>query len=95
MSKINWSVRLKNKMFWVAIIPALALLAQQVAAIFGFTIDLNDISGKVMAALDTVFVILVILGVVADPTTEGVSDSNRALGYTAPAPSATDVVSEN
>ena len=39
---INWIVRVKNKAFWVAIIPAVLLLVQVVAAVFGFTLDLGD-----------------------------------------------------
>ena len=34
MSKINWTVRAKNKAFWVALIPAVLLLVQVVAAVF-------------------------------------------------------------
>ena len=40
---INWIVRVKNKAFWVAIIPAVLLLVQVVAAVFGFTLDLGDL----------------------------------------------------
>lgn len=40
MSKINWTVRVKNKAFWVALIPAVLLLVQVVAAVFGFTMRL-------------------------------------------------------
>lgn len=95
MSNINWSVRLKNRMFWVTFIPALLMLAQMIAAVFGVNIDFSDLSGKLLALIDAAFVVLVIIGVTADPTTEGLADSNRALGYTAPAPSATDVVAGN
>ena len=35
---INWIVRIKNKNFWLAAIPALLLLVQTVAALFGFLI---------------------------------------------------------
>ena len=38
---INWTVRLKNKAFWLALIPALLLLAQTVAALFGYTLELS------------------------------------------------------
>ena len=31
--KINWTVRLKNKTFWLALIPAVLLLVQAVAAV--------------------------------------------------------------
>lgn len=81
---INWKVRIKNKAFWVAIIPALALVVQAVAAVFGFTVDLATLSGKLIAVVDAVFAVLVILGVVVDPTTSGVGDSLRAQAYQRP-----------
>ena len=43
MTNINWIVRIKNKNFWLTIIPALLLLVQVVAALFGFTLDLGDL----------------------------------------------------
>lgn len=82
--EINWKVRLKNKAFWVAIIPALLLVIQTVAALFGFALDLGDIGNKLLAVVNAVFAVLVIVGVVTDPTTEGVSDSDRALLYEEP-----------
>lgn len=81
---INWKVRIKNKAFWVAIIPALALVAQAVAALFGYTLDLSTLTGKLLAVVDAVFAVLVILGIVNDPTTAGVGDSERAKTYVEP-----------
>lgn len=81
---INWKVRIKNKAFWVAIIPALALVVQAVAALFGYTLDLSTTVGKILAVVDAVFAVLVIMGIVTDPTTAGVSDSERAKGYDEP-----------
>lgn len=81
---INWKVRIKNKVFWVSAIPALLLAIQAIAAVFGFEIDLSDISGKLIAVVDTVFAFLTVLGIVADPTTQGVSDSARAMTYDKP-----------
>lgn len=82
--QMNWKVRLKNKAFWLAIIPALALVAQAVAALFGYTIDLTTMVGKLQALVNAIFAVLVILGIVVDPTTAGVGDSNRAMGYAEP-----------
>ena len=82
--QINWTVRLKNKQFWLSVIPAIALVAQAVAALFGYTIDLTTIVGKVQAVVNAVFGLLVILGVVVDPTTAGVGDSARAMSYDEP-----------
>lgn len=84
MKNINWTVRIKNKNFWLAVIPALLLLAQTVAAVFGYTLDLGDIGNKLIAVVNAVFGVLVILGVVNDPTTAGMSDSNRAMNYKKP-----------
>lgn len=82
--QINWLVRIKNKAFWVAIIPALLLLVQTVAATFGLTLDLGEIGDKLLAVVNAVFSVLAILGVVVDPTTNGVSDSTQAMTYEEP-----------
>ena len=82
--KINWIVRIKNKAFWLAVIPALALVVQAVAALFGYTINLETWVGKLQAIVNAVFALLAILGIVVDPTTDGVGDSNRALSYAQP-----------
>ena len=81
---INWKVRLVNRQFWISVIPALALVIQAVAAVFGWTLDFTSLIGKLIAVVDAVFALLVILGVVVDPTTAGISDSRRALGYEEP-----------
>ena len=84
MKNINWMVRIKNKAFWVAIIPAILLLIQVVAAVFGYTLDLGDLGNKLLDVVNAVFGVLIILGVVTDPTTAGVGDSKQALTYTEP-----------
>lgn len=81
---INWTVRFKNKNFWLAGIPAVLLLIQAVASVFGYTLDLGDIGNKLVAVVNAVFGLLVILGVVNDPTTAGISDSKQARGYNYP-----------
>ena len=82
--KINWTVRIKNKNFWIAIIPAALLLIQVVASVFGYTIDMGDMGNKLLAVVNAVFGFLSILGIVNDPTTATLSDSERALGYSEP-----------
>ena len=81
---INWKVRLKNKTFWVALIPAVLLLVQVVAAVFGYTLDMGDLGNKLLAVVNALFAVLAILGIVTDPTTAGVSDSAQAMTYDAP-----------
>ncbi|SOC27087.1 phi LC3 family holin [Ureibacillus xyleni] len=80
--KINWKVRLRHKQFWVAIISALVLLANQVADIFG--VDITILSSQVQQTLETILLILALLGVVIDPTTSGIKDSDQALTYKKP-----------
>ena len=84
MRNINWLVRVKNKTFWIALIPAVLLLMQVVAAVFGIQIDLGDLGNKLLDVVNAVFMILAILGVVTDPTTAGITDSTQALEYTEP-----------
>ena len=81
---INWLVRLKNKTFWLSLIPAVLLLVQVVAAVFGYTLDLGNLGDKLLAVVNALFAVLSILGVVVDPTTKGVSDSTQALSYDQP-----------
>ena len=81
---INWKVRIKNKAFWLSLIPALLLLIQAVAYVFGFTLDLSEMGDKILAVVNALFSVLAILGIVTDPTTEGVSDSMLAMTYDEP-----------
>lgn len=83
---INWIVRIKNKAWWLAIIPALALLINSILQIFGITWDYSDLIGKIAAVVEAVFAFLALLGVNVDPSTNDWSDSARALTYTKPAP---------
>ena len=82
--KINWKVRINNRQFWKAIISAVALAIQAILAIFGVTLNLETLVGKLIAVVDAIFAVLVILGIVVDPTTAGVGDSDRAMGYEVP-----------
>ena len=73
---INWKVRLASKTFWLALI----------AAVFGFTLELEGIEAKLLDLVNAVFAVLVILGIVNDPTTAGLGDSQQAMSYNAPKP---------
>lgn len=81
---INWKVRLKNVNFWLTAIPALLLVLQTLAALFGWQLELGAIQEKLLAAVNAVFALLAVLGVVNDPTTAGLKDSQRAMGYRKP-----------
>ena len=82
--KLNFKVRLKNKLFWTTMIPAGILLVTQVCKLFGLNLDLRGISSSLLDIVSTVFIILTILGIVNDPTTNGISDSDLAMTYEEP-----------
>nr|DAW40755.1 MAG TPA: holin [Caudoviricetes sp.] len=81
---INWMVRIKNKNFWLSLIPAVLLLIQVVAAVFGYSMNLGELGDKLLAVVNALFTVLAILGIVTDPTTAGVSDSSQAMTYKVP-----------
>ena len=72
---INWKLRLQNKVTLVALLGAVFLMAQQFVL---------DIPKNIQDGVNTFVYILVLIGVVNDPTTAGISDSNRALDYHEP-----------
>ena len=82
--KINLLVRLKNKAFWLSLVPALLLVVQIVASLFGYNWDFVVLNQQITAIINAVFAVLSILGIVVDPTTAGIGDSQRALTYTEP-----------
>lgn len=89
-SRINWDIRLRSPLFWSAIIPATLLLAQAVLAAFGVAWDVSGVQEHLLGIAEAAFAVLAILGIVVDPTTEGVADSARALSYTEQAPNVGD-----
>lgn len=80
--KINWKVRLQNKTFLIAFIGAILTFVYTILGMFGIvpSITQNMLTDAIMALIN----ILVALGVVTDPTTQGVGDSSQAMSYTIP-----------
>ncbi|MBL4955203.1 phage holin [Neobacillus sp. YIM B02564] len=81
--KINWKVRLRQKHFLVGMFSAILLFVQTVAELCGFHIS-DTIGDKVTYIFNSVLGILTILGVVVDPTTKSLSDSEQAQKYSEP-----------
>lgn len=79
---INWILRLKNKTTLVAIISAIVVFVYSVASAFGFQLPVTQ--EQIMAGVSAVLTVLVALGVIVDPTTKGISDSEQALSYASP-----------
>lgn len=82
--KINLKVRIKNKLFWIAFIPSMLVLIKSVANLFGFTIDFSNVENNLIEVVESVFLVLGIVGIIVDPTTSGIGDSENALTYTTP-----------
>lgn len=80
--KINWTLRLQNKATLAALAATVLAFAYQLCGIFGVVPPVSQDS--LLQLVGIVLNILVALGVVTDPTTSGVSDSDRALGYDEP-----------
>lgn len=82
MSKINWKLRLQNKTTLVSLIGLVISFGYTVCALLGITpsVDESELTNLVMMGLD----ILCLVGIVVDPTTSGISDSEQALTYNNP-----------
>lgn len=80
--KINWKLRLQNKATLVVLITLAITFVYQILGFCGVVpkISQEEITNTIMIIVN----ILVVLGVVVDPTTSGVSDSEQALNYTCP-----------
>lgn len=86
---INWKVRFKNWL-WVSsfvsqimIVIQLFLVAANAAGWTSFELT-EDVQAWVLTTCNAIFVLLSMLGLVQDPTTEGLEDSERAKTYTKP-----------
>ena len=80
--KINWKVRLKNPVFWLTVIPAVITLVYTVLGLFGAVPAISE--DKIVNAVSAVISALTTVGVLVDPTTKGICDSERALKYEEP-----------
>lgn len=83
---INWKTRIKNKTWWLALIPALLILAQAIAAPFGYQWDFTVLDQQLAGIINALFAVLALMGIVQDPTTEGLGDSELAMTYERPKP---------
>lgn len=80
--KINWKVRFKNKVFLTSFISLIVGFVYSILALFDVypTITKNTLLG----IIDQILIFLGLIGVIVDPTTAGIEDSDRAMGYEEP-----------
>lgn len=86
--KINWTVRLKNRTWLAAALALLVTFVFDILALFEIAPAITQDS--VMQLVNTVLTILGGLGVIVDPTTPGMADSERAMLYVVPGQFETD-----
>ena len=70
---INWSTRAKSKTFWVAIVSAIAVFANQVTGAFG--VDYSTQIEQGVNIVGSILTFLAMIGVVVDNNTKGIKDS--------------------
>lgn len=80
--KINWLVRFKNKTFLLTFIPLILAFVYQLLGLFEVVPRISE--NDIMNFISIIINLLAALGVITDPTTAGLSDSERALTYTEP-----------
>jgi phi LC3 family holin len=86
---INWKVRFQNRSWVMAFAAQLMIVAQMVLgglnALGIIDFQLSDtIQQNVLAFINAVFILLSMMGLIQDPTTKGMSDSERAKTYKKP-----------
>lgn len=79
---INWKVRFKNKVWLTGFIAAIVAFVYNMLEMFEIVPAVSE--GMVLQAAQAVLLILTSIGVLVDPTTKGMSDSERALSYKEP-----------
>lgn len=80
--KINWTVRFKNKTFLAALVALVVTFVYDLLAMFDIVPKVGE--DMVMSLCNTVLTLLVAVGVLADPTTKGLADSDNAMTYIEP-----------
>ena len=79
---INWTVRFQNRAFVVAFMTAIIAFIYQICGMFSIVPPIaEDMMTQFIAIVAN---LLVALGVLVDPTTKGITDSQRAMTYTEP-----------
>ena len=79
---INWKVRFRNKVFLASMAALVISFVYDALALLGIVPGVDE--NTVMALVDTVLKVLAAVGILADPTTAGISDSEQAMSYLKP-----------
>ena len=82
MNKINWRVRLKNKIWLGSFLSLIVGFVYSMLALFDIFPEVTQ--SLVLQLMNQVLTFLGLIGVIVDPTTAGIGDSDRAMGYSEP-----------
>ena len=88
---INWQVRVRNKSWWLTMVPALFVLISCIGRLWGAEWDFANLQVNIIAVVEAVFAFLAVLGVNIDPTTNLFADGPIGITYTRPAPNVHEV----
>ena len=80
--KINWKVRFKNKVWLGSFFSLVVGFIYSLLALFDVFPAVTQ--SLVVQLLNQVLTFLGLIGVIVDPTTAGIGDSERAMGYEEP-----------
>lgn len=80
--KINWIVRVKNKAWLLSFVAVVVAFIYNILGMFDVVPSVSQ--DMTIQAITAIVNVLVALGVIIDPTTAGVSDSEKALTYEEP-----------
>ena len=80
--KINWKVRFKNKVFLTAFISLIVGFVYSMLGLFDIFPAITK--NSILLIVDQVLTFLGLIGVIVDPTTAGLGDSDRAMSYEEP-----------
>jgi phi LC3 family holin len=77
--KINWKIRFRNKTWLAAMLALVISFVYDTAAMLEIVPPVAE--DWLMSLVQTILTLLTALGVVVDPTTQGITDSDRAMTY--------------
>lgn len=80
--KINWKVRFKNVTWLTMFISLVVGFVFNILKMFDIFPAITE--NQIMEVVSQILTFLGLIGVLVDPTTAGIGDSNRALSYEEP-----------
>lgn len=80
--KVNWKVRFKNRVWLSSFFCTVITFAYNILAMFEIFPAITQ--NYVIQIVNEILMFMALIGVITDPTTEGLNDSNRAMSYEEP-----------